>query len=231
VTVPFARMVNEQDRRLDPLLEHAPDQIASRPLATLRVTVAPPANEAEPVVPTLTLMPEGFDVTRSPLRPDAVTVSVYGPPDGGGGGGLDPPLTVSAPNRNELLTPADNCTVVVSAGNVVIVNVALVAPAGTVTLDGTVATFGRLLPRLTRVPPAGAAADSLTVPVAEVPPVTLVGLTVKEDRLGEAAPDGFTVSVALCVAPPLLVEIVTGVEVATAVVVIWKLTLVMPARR
>ena len=56
------------------------------------------------------------------------------------------------------------------------VNVALVAPAGTVTEDGTVATFGRLLPRLTAVPPVGAANESRTVPVADVPPVTLVGL-------------------------------------------------------
>jgi len=113
----------------------------------------------------------------------------------------------------------------------VIVNVALVAPAATVTLDGTVATPGRLLPRLTAVPPAGAADDSLTVPVADDPPVTLVGLTVNDDSVGEAAPDGFTVSVALCVAPPLLVEMLTGVDAVTAPVVIWKLTLVMPARR
>ena len=77
------------------------------------------------------------------------------------------------------------------------VNVALVAPAGTVTEDGTVATFGRLLPRLTAVPPVGAADESRTVPVADVPPVTLVGLTVNDDKVGDAAPEGFTVSVTL----------------------------------
>ena len=59
-----------------PLLEHAPDQIASRPLVTLSVSDVPAENDAEPVVPTLTLMPAGFDVTRSPLRPVAVTVNV-----------------------------------------------------------------------------------------------------------------------------------------------------------
>lgn len=36
----------------------------------------PVANDAEPELPTLTLMPDGLDSTRSPLRPVAVTVSV-----------------------------------------------------------------------------------------------------------------------------------------------------------
>jgi len=69
-------MVNEHDRCFDPPLEQAPDQTASRPLATLRVILVPPANDAEPVLPTLTLIPDGLEVTRSPLRPDAVTDSV-----------------------------------------------------------------------------------------------------------------------------------------------------------
>ena len=76
VTLPFALIVNEQDLRLDPPLEQAPDQTASRPLATLRVIDVPPANDPEPVLPTLTLMPDGLEVTRSPLRPEAVTESV-----------------------------------------------------------------------------------------------------------------------------------------------------------
>ena len=58
-----------------PLLEQAPDQIASRALVTLNVIDVPAANVAEPVVPTLTLIPAGLDVTRSPLRPVAVTVN------------------------------------------------------------------------------------------------------------------------------------------------------------
>ena len=69
-------MVNEHDRCFDPPLEQAPDQTASRPLETLRVILVPPANDAEPVLPTLTLIPDGLEVTRSPLRPDAVTDSV-----------------------------------------------------------------------------------------------------------------------------------------------------------
>jgi hypothetical protein len=59
-----------------PPLEQAPDQIASRPFETLRVIDVPTANEADPALPTETLMPVGLEVTRSPLRPDALTVSV-----------------------------------------------------------------------------------------------------------------------------------------------------------
>jgi hypothetical protein len=59
-----------------PPLEQAPDQIASRLLLTLSVIDVLTAKLAEPVLPTVTLMPAGFDVTRSPLRPVAVTVNV-----------------------------------------------------------------------------------------------------------------------------------------------------------
>jgi len=68
--------VNVHVFRLLPLLEQAPDQIASRPLVTLKVIEVPVLNEADPVLPTLTLIPAGLDVMRSPPRPDAVTVSV-----------------------------------------------------------------------------------------------------------------------------------------------------------
>jgi hypothetical protein len=65
-----------QFRVLFPPLEQAPDQIASRPFETLRVMDVPFPNDADPDVPTITLMPAGLDVIRSPLRPLAVTVSV-----------------------------------------------------------------------------------------------------------------------------------------------------------
>jgi hypothetical protein len=68
--------VNVHVRVLLPLLEQAPDQIASRPLVTLNVIDGPAENDAEPVVPTVTLIPAGLDVTRSPLRPVAVNVNV-----------------------------------------------------------------------------------------------------------------------------------------------------------
>jgi hypothetical protein len=69
-------MVNVHVFCLLPPLEHAPDQIASRPFETLSVIEVPVVNDAEPVLPTATLIPAGVDVMRSPLRPVAVTVSV-----------------------------------------------------------------------------------------------------------------------------------------------------------
>ena len=83
---------------------------------------------------------------------------------------------------------------------VLTVNVALVAPAATVTLAGTVATDA-LLERFTTAPPLGAGPLRVTVPVEEEPPVTLLGLSKTEDRVG-GVPAGVTVSVAVCVAPP-----------------------------
>jgi hypothetical protein len=68
---------------------------------------------------------------------------------------------------------------------VVTVNVALVAPAGTVTLAGTVATAVLLLERETRAPPPGAGAFSVTLPVEGDPPLTLVGFDVSEDSVAE----------------------------------------------
>src|SRR5262249_36561807 len=85
VTDPAAVTVNVHVFALRPPLEQAPDQIASRPFETLSVTDVPVVNDAEPDVPTATLMPAGVDVTRSPLRPVAVTLSDTGCPDGAGG--------------------------------------------------------------------------------------------------------------------------------------------------
>lgn len=61
---------------LFPPLEHPPDQIALRPFETLNVIAVPEANDAEPLLPVATLMPAGLEVTVSPLRPVADTVSV-----------------------------------------------------------------------------------------------------------------------------------------------------------
>jgi hypothetical protein len=68
--------VNVQVLRLLPELEQAPDQIASRPFVTLNVTLAPLVNDADALLPVLTLIPAGDDVTRSPFRPVAVTLNV-----------------------------------------------------------------------------------------------------------------------------------------------------------
>jgi hypothetical protein len=76
------------------------------------------------------------------------------------------------------------------------VNVAVVAPAATVTAAGTVALAVLSLESATAAPPAGAAALSVTVPIEALPPATLVGLTVRKDRLGAI------VRMALLVTPP-----------------------------
>jgi hypothetical protein len=76
VTLAFALRVNVQLFRFAPPLEQAPDQIASRPFEALSVIDAPVENDADPVLPTATFTPAGLDVTRSPLRPLAVSVSV-----------------------------------------------------------------------------------------------------------------------------------------------------------
>src|SRR4029077_15423860 len=69
---------------------------------------------------------------------------------------------------------------------VLTVNVALVAPATIVTLDGTVAAAVLLLEIATVAPPAGAAPLSVTVPVEEFPPITVVGFSESEERETDA---------------------------------------------
>ena len=83
-----------------------------------------------------------------------------------------------------MLTVIDAATALVLT-----VNVALVAPAATVTLDGTLATVVLLLESVTTAPPDGAAPLSVTVPVEEFPPVTLVGFTETEERVTDAGAD------------------------------------------
>jgi hypothetical protein len=75
--------VNVHVLRLLPPLEHPPDQIASRPFDTASVICVPVVNDADPELPTATLMPAGVEVTRSPVRPVAETVSVTDVPGGG----------------------------------------------------------------------------------------------------------------------------------------------------
>ena len=79
---------------------------------------------------------------------------------------------------------------------VVTVNVALVAPTGTVTLAGTVAAV-LSLDSVTCAPPAGAGPSSVAVPVELLPPVTVVGFTPSEERRTAR----FTVRMAVRVTP------------------------------
>ena len=77
---------------------------------------------------------------------------------------------------------------------VVIVKVAVLVPAGTVTEAGTLADV-LLLESETETPPVAAAALKFTVPVTDVPPVMLVGLTATDKSTAVAA--GVTVSAAV----------------------------------
>ena len=181
-------IVNLQVLALLPALEHAPDQIASRPFETLSVIAVPVTKVAEPLLPTLTLTPAGLDVMRSPLRPLALTVKVAFVPGG---------FTVSVADR---VTPASTAEMVAAVEAVtevvVTVKLALVAPAGTVTLAGTVAA-AELLESVTTAPPEGAALVSVTLACDVPPPVTLPGFRAKLFRLaaGGGADAGVTVSV------------------------------------
>jgi hypothetical protein len=87
----------------------------------------------------------------------------------------------------------EDCALVTSL--VVMVKVALVDPAGTVTLAGTVAAAVLSLVRSITKPPEGAAELSLTVPVAELPPITSIGVTLSEESDGAAARVGADVGV------------------------------------
>ena len=88
-----------------------------------------------------------------------------------------------------------------TTGLVLTVNVALLAPAAIVTLEGTRATNVLLLESVTCAPPAGAGPLNVTVPVDEFPPVTLVGLNVSEASVGAGGGAGVTVREADRVAP------------------------------
>jgi hypothetical protein len=103
----------------------------------------------------------------------------------------------------------------------VTVKVALVAPAGTVTLAGTVATAVSLLESVTAAPPEGAADVSVTVPVEEPPPVTLAGLRPSDETDGPV-PNGTTVKVADFDTPAPVAVIVTVVVTAGFEVVMKK---------
>jgi hypothetical protein len=195
VTEAFPVSVNVQALVLLPPLEHAPDQMASRPLLTLKVMEVLAAKLADPVLPTETLMPAGLEVTRSPLRPVAVIVRVRAWP---GGVTVSVAVRVTPPALAVMVAGVD-----VETAPVVTVKVALVAPCATVTLAGTVAAPA-LLASVTANPPEGAAAIKLIVPCDAVPPTTLAGFTaIAESEAGAGGgADGVTPSVAVRVVPP-----------------------------
>ncbi len=159
------------------------------PLLLERMTVTPPAGAGalsvtlpvEDCTPPMTVL--GFKVSEDSVG-------------GGGGAGftVSEAVLVTPAKVAEIVTVVDSLTALVLT-----VNVALVAPAATVTLEGTVATDVSLLESATCAPPDGAGPLSATVPVEDLPPMTLVGLSVSEVSVGVGGGAGFTVSEAVLV--------------------------------
>lgn len=83
-------------------------------------------------------------------------------------------------------------------GNVVAVNVPVIAPETTVMLPGTVAAALLELLSVTIVPPVGAGPDKVTVPVRFCPPNAVVGDTVNTATVTGAV----TVMLTCFVVPP-----------------------------
>ncbi len=78
---------------------------------------------------------------------------------------------------------------------------ARIAPAGTVTVEGTAAVHGREEVSVTIAPPLGAGAVSVTVAVEELPPTTRVGLSAMDASAGAVVVAGLTVRRVLFVTP------------------------------
>lgn len=87
----------------------------------------------------------------------------------------------------------------VATADVAAAKVAFVVPAATTTLAGTVAA-ALLLDRDTTLPPAGAALESVTVPVELDPPGTLAGFMLTDCRLAGGG-TGVTVSGVVLLTP------------------------------
>jgi hypothetical protein len=147
-TAAFPLRVKVQVLVLFPPLEPAPDHTTSRSFVALSVITVPVANDAEPLLPTATLTPAGLEVTRSPLRPVAVTVSIA---VCASGFTVNVAVRVTPPALAVIVTGVDVVTTLVG-----IAKVALVAPQATDTLAGTVAAAVLLLDNETAKPPDGA---------------------------------------------------------------------------
>ena len=109
---------------------------------------------------------------------------------------------------------------------VVIVKVADVAPAATVTLAGTVPVVVGDEARTITAPPVGAARVRVTVPVTAKPPVTAETLVVITDI---AAGGGVTVTVAVPVDPLVVAVMVADVLAVTEPAAIVNVAVFVPA--
>ena len=151
----------------------------------LGVLVSGPSNPRPSIMP-----PESQNVPAVRQRGTFKAVSKVALPVG------NTLVTVSTALATRPLRVAEIVAVcVVVWAKVVTANVPLVEPAGIVTLGETVAEEVRPLARVTTEPPAGAGPESSTVPVEELPPVTVLGARVTDRGVG----DGATVRVVVLV--------------------------------
>ena len=173
---------------------------------TTTASVAIPDKVTVPVlfVPPLTLV--GFKVRVETTRTGFTVIVAV----------LDTPLRVA------VIVKADAAV----TGRVVIVKVADVAPAATVTLAGTVPMVVDDDARVTTAPPIGAALVRVTVPVTVLPPVTAVTTVV---RLDKTAAGGVTVMVAVPLELFVVAVMVAFVFAFTVPAVIVKLAVRVPA--
>lgn len=168
-------------------------------------------------VPVASNPPVSADVDK--LSPARVTLPPPPPVTG-----FKVRLAISVFDADALIvTFVDDNTTRVTTGNV-----AEVCPAGTTTVGATVA-FKLLDERLTVTPPEGAAAVSVTVPVAGNPPMTVEGEMLKLASVGDPPPTtGFNVMLADTVFPAVA-EMVAVIDDNTGSVVTAKLADVCPA--
>src|SRR2546428_647522 len=153
------------------------------------------------------------------------TVSAAG--GGAGGGIVSRAVLVRPPKLAEMVAEVDAVT-----DTVVTVNVALVAPPGTVTFPtaGTLAAAVLLFERVTTALGAVSAALRVTVATEELPPTTLGGFSARLETVrGGGGAGGETVSSAVLVTPPEEAVIVMGMDAGTEGVVTLKMAVVAPA--
>jgi hypothetical protein len=112
----------------------------------------------------------------------------------------------------------------------VMVKLALVWPPGTLTIPGACAADALLVESVTEMPPAGAGALRNTLPVAFVPPLTLVGVIDIDCNNGGAFGSGVTLTKIDFVTPPALAKTNPPVgNPETGLVAMAKLTALFPA--
>lgn len=226
-------MVSVADWDTDPVLAVIVDEVCvvTEIVDTVNVAVDEPAGtvtEAGTVAAVLLLV-RATAVPPVPAGPESVTVPVD----------VEPPTTVVGFKVSDCTTEGSTfrtavnvlvprlaeikAEVTVETADVVIVKVADVDPAGTITFAGGTA-LALFEARTTVVPPVGAGSPRVTVPVDELLPTTEVGETVNPDKTG-----GVSVSVAVRDPVPNLAVIVVAVTVETDVVGMENVAEVAPA--